>query len=205
MLGRTGITHTDVTQQAVKQGWKSNEIILVCIFCMVRKPCSPPMWCVSSLSHLDSSRGSEIYQHMHSCIASGQIMHGCCSRWYAVWMDVCLCRLVVFREQMLGCWALVMHWPVRAPCRLSVQTLFKYPKSFSTPYWPSLFSSRLLKGYLQPFPLLSQTKRFADAPSFGKHAIKTHFFHYEKLQVDEFCIRLQHLTRQGFTVKCSSP
>lgn len=113
----------------------------VCIFCIERKPCSVPARYVSSVSLLDDitsiSTRAQVYRigTDDACKFLGHDGY-----------TVCPCRRVVFREQMLGCGALVMALTCAAPCRLSVQTLFKHPESFSTPYWPSLFSPRGSKG-----------------------------------------------------------
>ncbi len=110
----------------------------VCIFCIERKLCSTQLRYVSSLSHLDDITSSQIYQHMHRTYRIRTD-----SAWKFLGDDgytVCPCRLVVSRKQMPGCGALLMALTCAAPCRLSVQALFKHPESFSTPYWSSLFS-----------------------------------------------------------------
>lgn len=61
---------------------------------------------------------------------------------YTLWMCICPCRLVAFRRQMLGCWALVMGVTYAALCRLKI----------SAPHAGQfILSSRPPKGYLQPF------------------------------------------------------
>lgn len=119
----------------------------VCIFCMVRKPCSPPMWCVSSLSHLDSSRGSEIYQHMHSCIASGQIMHGCCWRWWLRCVDGCLSlQACCFQRTDAG----LLGFGNALTCTGSLQTLCANPiqiyKKFQHPILAKFILLKASKG-----------------------------------------------------------